>query len=67
MSVSDPLGGYRGLQGRGSVYMESDLRYYNRRIDAERAAAARALTDAARERRMQLVASYIRKLEALTA
>jgi len=47
--------------------MESDLRYYNRRIDAERAAAARALTDAARERRMQLVASYIRKLEALTA
>lgn len=47
--------------------MESDVRYYNRRIDAERAAAARAITDAARERRMQLVASYLRKLEALTA
>jgi hypothetical protein len=46
--------------------MESDLRYYTRRIDAERAAASRAITTAARERRMQLVASYLRKIEALS-
>ena len=66
MLAPDPLDGYGDFRG-GDRCMESDLRYYNRRIDAERAAAARALTDAARERRMQLVASYIRKLEALTA
>lgn len=47
--------------------MESDLRYYNRRIDAERLAAARALTVEARERRLRLVESYLRKIEALTA
>lgn len=51
----------------GTGLMESDLRYYNRRIDAERLAAARALTVEARERRLRLVESYLRKIEALTA
>lgn len=46
--------------------MESDIRYYERRMLAERAAAARALTDAARERRLGLVASYARQIEALS-
>lgn len=46
--------------------MESDLRYYMRRIGAERQAAARAVTVAARDRRMQLVASYERKIELLS-
>lgn len=46
--------------------MESDLRYYQRRLGAERLAAARALTAQARERRLQLVEAYLRKIEALT-
>ncbi|HEX8389362.1 MAG TPA: hypothetical protein VF636_10115 [Sphingomonas sp.] len=47
--------------------MESDLRYYMRRLGAERQAAARAVTIAAKERRLQLIASYERKIEALMA
>lgn len=46
--------------------MESDLRYYTRRLGAERLAAQRAITTEARERRMQLVEAYLRKIEALT-
>ncbi len=45
--------------------MESDYRYYARRVMIERAAAERALTAEARERRLRLVESYTRKLEAL--
>ncbi|MBJ6121244.1 hypothetical protein [Sphingomonas mollis] len=45
--------------------MESDYRYYARRVVIERAAAERALTAEARERRLRLVESYTRKLEAL--
>ncbi|WP_176472906.1 hypothetical protein [Sphingomonas lenta] len=47
--------------------MESDLRYYTRRLGAEKLAAARAVTTEARARRLQLVASYERKIELLTA
>lgn len=47
--------------------MESDLRYYTRRLGAERQAAARAVTTQARERRLQLVAAYERKIEMLMA
>jgi hypothetical protein len=47
--------------------MESDLRYYLRRLTIERAAAERALTAEARERRLRLVESYTRKIEALSA
>ena len=43
--------------------MESDRRYYERRLKAEALAAERALTDAARQRRLRLVASYQQKLE----
>lgn len=45
--------------------MESDARYYLRRLNVERSAASRAVTPEARERRMLLVESYTRKLEAL--
>lgn len=45
--------------------MESDLRYYMRRLGVERAAADRALTAEARERRMRLVDIYTQKLAAL--
>ena len=45
--------------------MESDLRYYARRAAAEHQAAARAVTSAARERRLSLALEFTRKLEAL--
>lgn len=45
--------------------MESDLRYYLRRLSMERTAAERALTSEARERRLRLVESYARKIESL--
>lgn len=47
--------------------MESDLRYYTRRLGAERLAAERALTAEARERRLRLVETFQRKIAALTA
>lgn len=47
--------------------MESDIRYYLRRLSVERAAAERALTSEARARRLQLVESYTQKLAALGA
>lgn len=47
--------------------MESNRRYYERRLKAETLAAERSLTDAARERRLRLVASYQQKLEAACA
>ncbi len=48
-----------------AVALESDLRYYARRLSVERAAAERAVTNEARERRMRLVETYTRKLAAL--
>ena len=42
--------------------MESDRRYYERRLRAEELAASRALTAEARERRLRLVASFQAKL-----
>lgn len=45
--------------------MESDLRYYIRRLSMERTAAERALTAEARERRLRLVESYSQKIAAL--
>jgi hypothetical protein len=47
--------------------MESDVRYYQRRVCMERTAAERALTAEARARRMLLVESYLQKLAALGA
>lgn len=42
--------------------MESDSRYYRRRAVEELAAADRAVTPAARERRLQLADLYLKKL-----
>jgi len=47
--------------------VESDIRFYRRRACEEMAAASRAVTDAARLRRLQLVDSYIQHLKALKA
>ena len=47
--------------------MESDIRYYRRRAYEEMAAASRAVTEAARGRRLQLVDLYVQRLEALQA
>ena len=46
---------------------ESEVRYYRRRACEEMGAANRAVTEAARERRMQLVDLYLRRLAALKA
>lgn len=45
--------------------MESDIRYYRRRAYEEMSAAGRAVTDAARQRRLQLVDMYVQHLKAL--
>ena len=47
--------------------MESDIRYYRRRACEEMAAATRAVTEAARERRLQLVDLYLQHLKSLNA
>ena len=47
--------------------MESDVRYYRRRVSEEFAAASRAVTEAARDRRLQLVGTYLERLKALNA
>ena len=47
--------------------MEADIRYYSRRACEEMGAARRAVTEAARHRRMQLVDLYLQRLEALEA
>ncbi|MDN4631807.1 hypothetical protein [Sphingomonas sp. PvP056] len=46
--------------------MESDRLFYQRRVTAERLAAARAITVEARDRRLVLVRSYLDKLQALS-
>lgn len=48
-------------------HVESDRLFYQRRVTAERLAAARAITVEARDRRMVLVHSYLEKLQALSA
>ena len=45
--------------------MESDARFYRRRACEEMSAASRAVTTAARERRLQLVDLYLQRLHAL--
>lgn len=44
--------------------MESDARFYRRRANEELAAANRAVTQAARERRMQLADAFLEHLRA---
>ena len=45
--------------------MESDIRFYRRRASEELAAAHRAVTPSARERRMVLAGVFLEKLKAL--
>ena len=47
--------------------MESDLRFYMRRANAEARAAAQAITPAARERRQMLVELFNRRIAELRA
>ena len=46
--------------------MESDLRYYQRRAAEERSGAQRAVTAAARERRLVLAESFQRRVAELS-
>ena len=43
--------------------MESDARFYRRRVNEELAAAGRAVTEAARERRLILANLFIERLK----
>ena len=45
--------------------MEPDARYFRRRANEELAAANRAVTEAARERRMQLAGIFLERLKTL--
>jgi hypothetical protein len=45
--------------------MESDIRFYRRRANEELAAANRAVTASARERRMIMAGIFLEKLKAL--
>jgi hypothetical protein len=45
--------------------MEPDVLYYRRRISEELAAADRAVTGAARLRRLQLIEAYLEHLETI--
>lgn len=47
--------------------MESDVRFYRRRANEELAAANRAITVAARARRLQLADSFLERLRAVEA
>ncbi len=47
--------------------VESDIRYYRRRAFEEMAAANRAVTVEARQRRLQLVDTYVERLKTLDA
>jgi len=46
--------------------VESDDRFYRRRATEELAAANRAVTEAARDRRIQLAQSFLSRLDAPT-
>ncbi len=54
------------LAGEAAL-VESDIRYYRRRACEEMAAATRAVTAAARDRRLQLVDIYLGHLKSLDA
>lgn len=45
--------------------MESDVRFFRRRANEEMAAAGRAVTDAARERRLVLARSFLERVNEL--
>jgi hypothetical protein len=45
--------------------LESDIRYYRRRASEELAAASRAVTELARERRMALAGLFLERLKSV--
>ncbi len=47
--------------------MESDARFFRRRANEELAAAGRAVTEAARERRLILAEAFLQRLKAVEA
>jgi hypothetical protein len=47
--------------------MESDVRFFRRRANEELAAAGRAITEAARERRLILADAFLQRLKAVEA
>ena len=47
--------------------MESDVRFFRRRANEELAAASRAITEAARERRLILADAFLQRLRAVEA
>ena len=47
--------------------LETDIRYYRRRACEEMSAASRAVTPAARERRLYLVEVYLERLKEMNA
>lgn len=47
--------------------MESDVRFFRRRANEELAAASRAVTEAARARRMVLAEAFLERLRAVEA
>ena len=59
--------GDRGESQGGDRFVESNLRYYERRAMQEQAAARTALTTAARDRRLLLAAQFRAKIAELTA
>lgn len=47
--------------------METDERYFRRRASEELAAARRAVTDAARDRRLMLASTFLERLKTVEA
>jgi hypothetical protein len=47
--------------------LESNIRFYRRRASEELAAASRAITESARERRMTMAGIFLERLKALDA
>ncbi|MGY2732582.1 hypothetical protein [Sphingomonas sp. UYP23] len=64
-SIDYRPGGGRIVCRRNVV--ESDRHFYMRRVVAERLAAARAVTEEGRQRRLVLVETYLQKLQAMPA
>jgi hypothetical protein len=56
-----------GIAGAGNGKMESDIRFYARRLAQEQVAARTALTVEARARRLALAAKFQAKLAQLSA
>lgn len=54
-------------ESSGEGRVETDIRYYRRRACEEMSAASRAVTSAARDRRLYMVNVYLERLKALNA